>query len=217
MAAWRQRILAVLSQKEIATMHDLLQTMSRDMFHMPLPITEKILRPVVVYLFLVGFLRLFGKRELAQLNPFDLVVLLSLSNTVQNAMIGDDNSVSGGIIGAFSLLAINWLVMWLLFRTPKVNQALEGSATTLVKDGMVDEAALRSEAVSMEELISILNKNGFDDPREVDLCVLEPNGTFFVKARHPSLEERASQDVMEALRKLTIEVKELRVALGERG
>jgi len=67
-------------------MHELLQTLSRDMFHLPLPISEKILRPVVVYLFLVGFLRLFGKRELAQLNPFDLVVLLSLSNTVQNAM-----------------------------------------------------------------------------------------------------------------------------------
>jgi len=70
------------------------------MFHLPLPVMEKILRPVIVYLFLVGFLRLFGKRELAQLNPFDLVVLLSLSNTVQNAMIGDDNSVTGGVIGA---------------------------------------------------------------------------------------------------------------------
>ena len=198
-------------------MHELLQTLSRDMFHLPLPITEKILRPVVVYLFLIVFLRLFGKRELAQLNPFDLVVLLSLSNTVQNAMIGDDNSVSGGIIGAFSLLAINWVLMWLLFRTPKVNQALEGSATTLVKDGMVDEAALRKETLTMEELISILNKNGFDDPKEVQLCVLEPNGTFFVKARHPSDQERSSQDVMEALRKLTIEVKELRVALAERG
>jgi len=198
-------------------MHELLQTLSRDMFHMPLPITEKILRPVVVYLFLIGFLRLFGKRELAQLNPFDLVVLLSLSNTVQNAMIGDDNSVSGGIIGAFALLAINWLLMWLLFRSPKVNQALEGSKTILVKDGIVDEAALRKETLTPEELISILNKNGFDDPREVELCVLEPNGTFFVKARHPSTEERVSQDVMEALRKLTIEVKELRIALAERG
>jgi uncharacterized membrane protein YcaP (DUF421 family) len=69
----------------------------------------------------------------------------------------------------------------------------------------------------MEELISILNKNGFNDPREVDLCVLEPNGTFFVKARHPSEEQRSSQDIMDALRKLTIEVKELRVALAERG
>jgi len=198
-------------------MHEMLQTMSHNMFHMPLSITEKILRPVVVYLFLIFFLRLFGKRELAQLNPFDLVVLLSLSNTVQNAMIGDDNSVSGGIIGAFALLAINWLLMWLLFRAPKVNQALEGSAITLVKDGIVDEAALKKETLTQEELISILNKNGFDDPAQVDLCVLEPNGTFFVKARHPSVEERSSQDVMEALRKLTIEVKELRVALEARG
>jgi uncharacterized membrane protein YcaP (DUF421 family) len=132
-------------------------------------------------------------------------------------MIGDDNSVSGGIIGAFALLAINWLLMLLLYRAPKVNQALEGSPSTLVKDGIVDEAALRKETLSMEELISILNKNGFNDPREVDLCVLEPNGTFFVKARHPSEEQRSSQDIMDALRKLTIEVKELRVALAERG
>src|SRR3984885_9211206 len=80
-----------------------------DMFQLPLPILEKLLRPVIVYLALVVLLRIFGKRELAQLNPFDLVVLLSLSNTVQNAIIGDDNSVSGGIIGAVALLAVNWL------------------------------------------------------------------------------------------------------------
>jgi uncharacterized membrane protein YcaP (DUF421 family) len=203
--------------KENATMHELLQTLSHNMFHMPLSITEKIVRPIVVYVFLIGFLRLFGKRELAQLNPFDLVVLLSLSNTVQNAIIGDDNSVTGGLIGAFSLLAINWLLMWLLFRSPKVNQALEGKATVLVKDGFVDEAALKKETLTMEELISILNKNGFDDPREVEQCVLEPNGTFFVKARHPSTQEESSREVMEALRKLTIEVKELRLALDARG
>src|SRR5471032_2456489 len=124
--------------------------MIESMFHLHLPVIEKLVRPVIVYLFLVGFLRLFGKRELAQLNPFDLVVLLSLSNTVQNAMIGDDNSVSGGIIGAFALLAINWLLMLLLYRAPKVNQALEGSPSTLVKDGIVDEAALRKETLSME-------------------------------------------------------------------
>ncbi len=88
------------------------------MFHMELPLAEKILRPVIVYLVLIVFLRLFGKRELAQLNPFDLVVLLSLSNTVQNAIIGNDNSVTGGIVGAFSLLAINWILMRLLYGTP---------------------------------------------------------------------------------------------------
>src|ERR1700734_3086394 len=118
------------------------------MFHLPLPVLEKILRPVVVYLFLVGFLRLFGKRELAQLNPFDLVVLLGLSNTVQNAMIGDDNSVSGGIIGAFSLLAINWLLTPVLFRLPKINNALEGTETVLIRHGVVDWAAAKKEALT---------------------------------------------------------------------
>src|SRR6202166_2230854 len=99
------------------------------MFHLPLPVLEKIVRPMIVYLFLIIFLRLFGKRELAQLNPFDLVVLLSLSNTVQNAIIGNDNSVTGGVIGAFSLLAINWLVVRVLFRSPRLTRALEGRAT----------------------------------------------------------------------------------------
>src|ERR1700722_4095468 len=108
------------------------------MFHLPVPVIEKLLRPVVVYLVLVILLRIFGKRELAQLNPFDLVVLLSLSNTVQNAIIGDDNSVTGGIIGAFSLLAINWFVVRLLFRSPKLTRALEGRSVVLIQDGHID-------------------------------------------------------------------------------
>src|SRR3569623_2194450 len=110
----------------------ILSTISESMFHMPLPLGEKILRPVIVYLVLVLLLRVFGKRELAQLNPFDLVVLLSLSNTVQNAIIGEDNSVTGGIIGAVSLLSINWMVVRLLFRSPRLNRALEGKATVLI-------------------------------------------------------------------------------------
>src|ERR1700679_2022 len=114
-------------------MHDLIHTLAHDMFQMPLPLAEKILRPVIVYLCLVVFLRIFGKRELAQLNPFDLVVLLSLSNTVQNAMIGDDNSVSGGVVGAFALLAINWLLMWTLYRAPKATVILEGEPSTLIE------------------------------------------------------------------------------------
>src|SRR6202000_38869 len=118
------------------------------MFHVPLPILEKILRPVLVYLFLVGFLRLFGKRELAQLNPFDLVVLLSLSNTVQNAMIGDDNSVSGGVIGAFSLLTVNWLLTRILFRAPRLNKIFELPATVLIRHGVVDWEATKKEALT---------------------------------------------------------------------
>jgi uncharacterized membrane protein YcaP (DUF421 family) len=108
------------------------------MFHLPIPIVEKLIRPVIVYLVLILLLRLFGKRELAQLNPFDLVVLLSLSNTVQNAIIGDDNSITGGIIGAFSLLAINWIVVRVLFRSPRLSRALEGRPAVLFRDGEID-------------------------------------------------------------------------------
>src|SRR5260370_41793290 len=122
------------------------------MFPLPLPLLEKILRPVLVYLFLVSFLRIFGKRELAQLNPFDLVVLLSLSNTVQNAMIGDDNSVSGGVIGAFSLLTINWLLTRVLFRAPKLNKVFELPETVLIRHGVVEWAALKNEALTELEL-----------------------------------------------------------------
>ena len=190
--------------------HQLLQTLSTNMFHLPVPVVEKILRSVIMYLCLVIFLRVFGKRELAQLNPFDLVVLLTLSNTVQNAIIGDDNSVTGGIIGAFTLLAVNWLTMWLLFRAPRVNAALEGSPATLVQDGQVDHTTLRREAITQEELISILNKNGFNDPSEVETCVLEPNGTFYVKGKQPTNDQVQRAELMAALEGLRAEVMALR-------
>src|SRR4029077_16707275 len=99
--------------------------MWNDMFVVGLPILEKILRPILVYLALIVLLRIFGKRELAQLNPFDLVVLLSLSNTVQNAIIGNDNSVSGGLIGALALLATNYLVVRFLFKHRRLDQLVE--------------------------------------------------------------------------------------------
>jgi uncharacterized membrane protein YcaP (DUF421 family) len=186
------------------------------MFHLPVPIVEKILRPVIVYLCLVIFLRLFGKRELAQLNPFDLVVLLSLSNTVQNAMIGEDNSVTGGVTGALALLSINWLLTWLLFRAPKIDVALEGSATTLIREGIVDEAALKKESLTHEELISVLNKNGFNDPAEVDICCLEPNGSFYVKGKQPSGDKIERAQLMNALEGLRAEVIALREQIGGR-
>jgi len=189
----------------------LLQTM----FHLPLPLLEKVLRPVLVYLCLIFFLRLFGKRELAQLNPFDLVVLLSLANTVQNAIIGDDNSVTGGVIGAFSLLAINWVLMRLLFHLPKVNAAMEGSETTLIRHGEMDLDAMRKETLTEVELLSVLHKQGFDDASEVERCVLEPNGTFYVEPMKPSSDARERAEMLKALRALTIEVRELRARLGE--
>jgi uncharacterized membrane protein YcaP (DUF421 family) len=188
----------------------LLHTLSHDMFAMPLPWLEKVLRPIIVYLCLIVFLRVFGKRELAQLNPFDLVVLLSLSNTVQNAMIGDDNSVSGGVIGAFSLLAINWALMWVLYRTPKLNAALEGQPTTLITGGVIDYAALKSQSLTEIELTSALNKNGVSSADEVETCVLEPNGTFYVKGKTPSMEQVERGELMAMLEGLTDEVRSLR-------
>jgi uncharacterized membrane protein YcaP (DUF421 family) len=183
------------------------------MFHLHLPVLEKLLRPVIVYLFLIFFLRLFGKRELAQLNPFDLVVLLSLSNTVQNAMIGDDNSVTGGIIGAFSLLAINYVLTLLLYRLPKVDKAIEGSATVLIKRGVVDKVAMKKEALTELELKSVLHKQGLNDFSEVEKCVLEPNGTFYVEAMDPNSDDLARAKIMDAVLALTAEVQSLKAQL----
>jgi uncharacterized membrane protein YcaP (DUF421 family) len=193
------------------------RTLIHSMFAMPLPVLEKILRPVIVYLFLVGFLRLFGKRELAQLNPFDLVVLLSLSNTVQNAMIGDDNSVSGGVIGALSLLTINWLLTRVLFRHPRINSALSGTETVLIRHGVVDWAAAKREALTEIELRSVLHKQGYNDFNEVEKCVLEPNGNFYMEGIKAMSDDAQRAALMRAIEMLTLEVKEMRVELLRAG
>jgi uncharacterized membrane protein YcaP (DUF421 family) len=186
------------------------------MFHLPVPLLEKILRPVLVYLFLVGFLRLFGKRELAQLNPFDLVVLLSLSNTVQNAMIGDDNSVSGGVIGAFSLLTINWLLTRVLYRSPKLNHFFELSPTVLIRHGVVDWEAARKEALTELELRAVLHKQGFDRFEEVEKCVLEPNGNFYMEGIKSMSDDAQRAELMKAVEALTREVKDMRAEFAAR-
>lgn len=191
--------------------------MIESMFSLHLPILEKLLRPMIVYLFLVVFLRLFGKRELAQLNPFDLVVLLSLSNTVQNAMIGDDNSVTGGIIGAFGLLAINWLLTLVLFKNPKLDRIVEGTETVLIRNGVVDEEAMKREALTELELKSVLHKQGLNSYAEVEKCVLEPNGTFYVDAKTPSSDDAQRKEVLDLVRSLSTEVRELKVLLAARG
>ncbi len=183
------------------------------MFHLPLPLLEKLLRPAIVYLALVVLLRLFGKRELAQLNPFDLVVLLSLSNTVQNAIIGDDNSVTGGIIGAFGLLAINWLVVRALFRSPRLTRALEGRTAVLIRNGQVDKRALERESLTPEELLAVVHKQGFDDFHQVQRCELEPNGTFYIEAFEPSTTDKRHSELVDRLVSLSQQVAALRAQL----
>src|SRR5437764_658625 len=111
--------------------------MLSDMFVLTLPVAEKMARPVLVYVFLIVGLRLAGKRELAQLNPFDLVVLLTLSNTVQNAIIGEDNSVTGGIIGAATLLLVNYAVVRFLYTHDKLDVLVEGGCDVLIEEGVL--------------------------------------------------------------------------------
>lgn len=177
-----------------------------NLFSLKVPVGEKILRPIAVYLFLVLMLRIFGKRELAQLNPFDLVVLLSLSNTVQNAIIGDDNSLLGGVIGASSLLVTNYLVVRFLFRHRRLDQVIEGTPTKLIEKGKVIKKNLSKELLSVSELTAVAHRQGFASLSELDSCVLEPGGTFFLQSKSPSVEESRHAQLLDRLEKLTEQV-----------
>src|SRR6185436_2315938 len=171
-------------------------------FVMGAPVAEKMLRPVVVYLAMVVALRVFGKRELAQLNPFDLVVLLSLSNTVQNAIIGNDNSLTGGLMGALALLTMNYVVVRFLFRHRRLDQLFEGKPTVLVEHGCMVKKALSQELLTRSELMTVLHRQGFDSLEEVERCVLEPGGTFFIQRRTPPAETILHEDVIVRLKEL---------------
>ena len=173
--------------------------MWHDIFAVGPPVMEKILRPVLVYVFVVIALRISGKRELAQLNTFDLVVLLSLSNTVQNAIIGNDNSLSGGLIGAFALLAVNHLMVRLRFRHRRLDEALEGDPTNLIEHGKILEKNLTKEVMTESELMTALNRLGYETLEEVESCVLEPGGTFRVQRKTPTEEEHRYTEVMQAM------------------
>lgn len=187
-------------------MHD----MWKDMFVITLPILEKILRPVLVYFFLVIMLRLSGKRELVQLNPFDLVVLLTLSNTVQNAIIGDDNSVSGGILGATSLLVTNYLVVRFLYNHNKLDQLVEGKADMLIEGGRVRIQHLKSELITLAQLEAAARKQGFGSLAEVDQCILEPGGTLSFIGKKPGLEDQRHRELMAGMDRLREEIAFLR-------
>jgi uncharacterized membrane protein YcaP (DUF421 family) len=187
-----------------------MHVMWKDMFVLGLPILEKILRPVFVYAFLIIGLRLSGKRELVQLNPFDLVVLLTLSNTVQNAIIGDDNSVTGGVVGATSLLVVNYLVVRFLYDHRKLDQLVEGKADVLIEDGKVRTQHLKKELITMEQLSAAARKQGFDSLGEVQQCVLEPGGTLTFVAKKPDTEDVRHQELLKRLEGMTEELARLR-------
>ncbi len=149
-----------------------------------MPLLEKIVRAIVVYLFLIFALKSWGKRVMAQLNPFDLVVLLILSNTVQNAIIGNDNSISGGVIGALALLLFNNFVVRRLYGHARLEKWLEGKPDLLIEHGKLREDILKRDGVSKHEVVTAAHKQGFDSLNDIEKAVLAPGGRPLVLPPH---------------------------------
>lgn len=141
---------------------------------------EKVLRAAAVYFFLLMALRVTGKRQVGQLTSFDLVVLLILSNVVQNALIGNDNSLLGGLIGAAAILAINFIVVEIAYRFKPARRLMEAAPALLVHNGRILQDNLRHERLTKDDLMAALRKNGIADVGKVRFAVLEDNGQISV-------------------------------------
>lgn len=173
--------------------------MSSDLFALGIPIGEKLVRTIAVYIFLLVGLRLAGKRELGQLNPFDLVVLLLLSNTLQNAIIGNDNSLLGGIIGATALLGINWLVVRYLYAHRGAARLLEGDADVLIDDGKLQHARLSRELITQDELESAARRQGIEGLHQVQTCRLEIGGALTFVPKLPTDNDVRHRELLDRL------------------
>jgi len=156
------------------------------MGHLWLPdisVGEKILRTVVVYVFILLAFRFTGKRQVGQLTPFDLVVLLIISNVVQNAVIGNDNSLGGGLLGAVAILVLNYLVVEASYRFKPARRLLEGKPVLLVHNGKIIHENLKHERITLEDLQGALRRSGVAEANQVKFAVLEENGQISVVPR----------------------------------
>lgn len=171
----------------------------QDMMTIGIPVGEKIARTILVYVFLVAGLRLFGKRELGQLNPLDFIVLLLLSNTVQNAIIGNDNSLIGGLAGAAVLFVVNDVLVRFSYRNPRLRRLIEGRADELVKNGRVMRAALRRNLITLEEIEAAARKQGIEHLRVVESARLEVSGALSFSLMEPTEPERHHTELMSRL------------------
>jgi uncharacterized membrane protein YcaP (DUF421 family) len=149
-------------------------------------IVEKVVRTVAIYGFLLVAFRLAGKRQLGQLSPFDLVVLLVISNALQNALIGRDDSLGGGLVGATALLLVNAVVAWLSSRVRRFERLVEAAPTMLVRHGQICMDNLRRELMSLPELRAALRREGVVSIAEVRYAILEEDGRVSVIRRRPA-------------------------------
>jgi uncharacterized membrane protein YcaP (DUF421 family) len=188
--------------------------LAADMFVLSLPIVEKIVRPIIVYIFLIVGLRLAGRRELAQLNPFDLVVLLTISNTVQNAIIGEDNSITGGIIGAATLLIVNYGVVKFLYSHENVDRLIEGDQCVLIENGVLNADRLKLELITRSELETAAHKQGFGSLDEIDRAVLDPGGGMSFSAKKPGPDTSRHEEIMARLDELSAQLSALQASRG---
>jgi uncharacterized membrane protein YcaP (DUF421 family) len=141
---------------------------------------ERAVRAVAVYVFLLLAIRIFGRRELGQLTAFDIIVLLTLSNILQNSMIGNDNSVTGGMIGAGVLLSANLLLAFVVSRRPSVERVVEGEPKILIHDGKIQLHAVRREMLTEQDLLAAVHREGVESFEDVHLAISEPNGMISV-------------------------------------
>jgi uncharacterized membrane protein YcaP (DUF421 family) len=185
----------------------------QDMMHIGIPVLEKIVRPMLVYVFLVFALRLGGKRELAQINTFDLVVLLTLSNTVQNAIIGKDDSLLGGLIGATALVSVNAIAVHFIYAHPLLTKILEGDPEYLIKDGEIQNEQLKKEGMSRYELEGAAHRQGFASLEAVDTARLESGGAISFIGKTPTEEAQRHDEVLKRLDALQYEIFQLRKQL----
>jgi uncharacterized membrane protein YcaP (DUF421 family) len=183
--------------------------MWNDMLVVGVPLAEKALRTLIVYAFLIICLRLAGKRELAQLNSFDLVVLLLLSNTVQNAIIGNDNSLVGGLFGATMLIFINWILVRVSYKYNQFDRLLEGDPVKLVQNGQLLEDQCAKQLITRMEIEIAARKQGFDSRADVREAMLEPGGALTFAGKEPSLDETHYRDLVARLDRIAQRVEAL--------
>ena len=150
------------------------------MWKLSFPWWEFIVRGLVIYVFLIGILRATGKRQIGQMNPFDLVLLMVVSNAVQNSMNGGDNSVLAGMILSVTLVAANWLVGKAAVSNKVFGKSMQGEPRVLVHDGSVNLKALNEENISHQDLMLAIREAGIADTLEVRSAILEVNGSISV-------------------------------------